>query len=275
MTSRDSPFFLLRKSLSRPTFVSYSKRKVVMADDVLAAISAGHPTAHKAAAKHQTRRTEKAKHTKKAQADGGEWTKLAGLCCKVPCGRLLTPGPPLPDTTCNRPAVPMLRANSLAARLAKLVSIGMRRARCGLSPGDDEEQRIHSQRDLLVGPYSKSIIREDAGGCVIGWSEGDKLVSFEHFLSISCTKMSRNPTNCGRHESNRWRISCLLPALPSPAAFCQKMLAYMPRELRSAIDSTNHPDVGELNLVGKVRVKLLYRQRASGTMRGARTQLPI
>ena len=54
-----------------------------MADDVLAAISAGHPTAHKAAAKHQTRRTEKANHPKKAQADGGEWTKLAGLCCKL------------------------------------------------------------------------------------------------------------------------------------------------------------------------------------------------
>ena len=54
-----------------------------MADGVLAAISAGHPTVHKAAAKHQARRTEKAKHTKKAQADGGEWTKLAGLCCKL------------------------------------------------------------------------------------------------------------------------------------------------------------------------------------------------
>ena len=40
----------------------------------------------------------------------------------------LTPGAPLPDTTCNSPAVPTIRANPLAACLAKLVSIGVQRA---------------------------------------------------------------------------------------------------------------------------------------------------
>ena len=57
-----------------------------MADGVLAAISAGHPTVHKAAAKHQTRRTEKANTRERPRLMEESGPSLRGFVAKFPVG---------------------------------------------------------------------------------------------------------------------------------------------------------------------------------------------